>query len=111
MKRRPAKRWEDDINANPQPARTNRDNTDFTIDTTWLTGTGDPLGSQFVSSRLKQPTRPTTPINTTTTTKPTTHEHTTHTTKAHYHNEGGPNDDHEKDGDASLLILFQFIDC
>ena len=33
---RPAKRWEDDLNAYPQPTRYNRDDNDLTSDTTWL---------------------------------------------------------------------------
>ena len=55
---RPAKRWEDDINAYLQPATTNRNKNDLTNDTTWLTTAQDGLkwdstGSVFVSSRLK----------------------------------------------------------
>ena len=66
---RPAKRWEDDLNIYSQPDRASRDNTDLTSDMTWLTSAEDSskwdaMGSDFTSSRLKQPARPTTPITT-----------------------------------------------
>ena len=66
--------------------------------------TKDPVESDHVSSGLKQPTRPTTAVTTTTLTKPTTHEQTTGTTKAHDHDEGGADDD------DTQLILSQRID-
>ena len=58
---RPAKRWEDDLNINLQPDRS-------TSDWTWLTiaegrSTWDAMESDFVSSKLKQPARPTTPYH------------------------------------------------
>ena len=84
-KGRPAKRWEDDLNTNLQPDRTNRDNNDLMSDMTWLTtaegtSTWDAMDSDFINIRLKQPARPKTSTNTTTITQPTTHEQTTHTT-------------------------------
>ena len=50
-------------------------------------------------SRLKQPSRPTTPIVTTVTVKPTASRQR-HTTKANDHDDDGADDD-------TLLILFQ----
>merc|ERR1712136_328009 len=44
-----------------------------------------PWKATFAGSRLKQPTRPTTSITTTTTIKPTTLEQATHTTEVHDH--------------------------
>ena len=103
---RPAKTWDDDLNIYLQPTRSNRDN-HFTSDMTWLTTAEDgskcdALESDFISSRLKQPTRPTTTFTTTTTTQPKTHDQTTSTTKAH-----DPNEDDTKDDDDTLLILSQ----
>ena len=55
-----ATRWEDDFDAYLQPTRTNRDDNDLTSDTTQLTtaqngSKWDSVGSDFSSSRLKQP--------------------------------------------------------
>ena len=58
------------------------------------------LEIDFISRRLEQAARLTTPITTTATTQPTTHEHTTHTTKAHDQDQSGPNVD-----DALLSLL------
>ena len=74
---------------------------------TWLTTAEDgskcdALESDFLSSRLKQPTQPTTTFTMTTTTQPKTHDQTTSTTKAH-----DPNEDDTKDDDDTLLILSQ----
>ena len=74
---RPAKRWEDDLKINSQPDRSNRNNSDLTRDMTWVTtaedsSKWDAMESDFISSRLKQPARPTTPITTTATTQPKT---------------------------------------
>ena len=80
----PAKTWEDDLNIYLQTE------------------------SDFVSSRLKQPARPTTPITTTTTTQPTTHDQTG-TTKTHDQNEDDTKDDDEQDDDT-LLIISRLID-
>ena len=104
------KQWEDDLNTNSQPDRTNGDNNDLTSDMTWLitaedTSKWDAMESDFMNSRLRQPARPTTSTNTTTTTQPTTHEQTTHTTNAHDQKE-----DDTKDDDDTLLILSQRID-
>ena len=60
---RPAKRWEDDHNIHLQPNRANRNDNDLTSDMTWLTtaednSKWDAMESDFVSNRLKQPTRP-----------------------------------------------------
>ena len=89
--------------------RSNRDDNDLTSDTTWLTtaedsSMWDAVESDFISSRLKQPARPTTPlITTTTTTQPTTHDQTTGTTETHDQNDDAKDDD-------TLLILSQLID-
>ena len=61
-------------------------------DTTWLTTAQDGLEWEsmecdFVSDRLKQPTRPTTPIATTAPTKPTATGQATHMTEAHDDND------------------------
>ena len=48
---RPAKRWEDDLNAYQQPTRSNRDNNDLTSDTTWLTTAS--MESDFVSKQTR----------------------------------------------------------
>ena len=69
---------------------------------------GTPWKIYAVSSRLKQPARPTTAITTTTRTKPTTLGQTTQTTKAHDHEEGGADD--ENDDDNTILILSQRTD-
>ena len=89
------------------------ENNDLSNDTTWLTTAQDGskwdcMESDFVSSRLKQPVRPT-PIATTTTTKPTTLGQTTHATEAHDHDEGGADVDGENDDDI-LLILSNIIE-
>ena len=104
---RPTKRWEDDINLYLQATKAHRDNNDLTNDTTWLVTAQDGLKwdsmeRYFVSSRLEQPIRPTTPIDTTTTAKTTTT--TTHATKGDDHDEGGADDDY------TLLILSHLIE-
>ena len=104
-KGRPAKRWEDDLNAYPQPTRTNRDNSDLTSDDLAHFGTKRlQMGhhGKRHCKRLKQPTRLTTPVTTTTTTQPTEHEQTTYTTKVH-------DKDDVKDDRDILLILSQRI--
>ena len=93
-------------NINLQSDRVNRDNNDLTSDMTWLTtaednSKWDAVERDLISSRLKQPARPTTPITTTT----TTHDQTTGTTKTHDQNE----DDDEQDDDDTLLIISQLI--
>ena len=80
--KRLARRWEDDLNIYLQPDKSNRDNNDLTSDMTWLTAAEDSskwdaMESYFISSRLKQPARPTTAA-----TQPTKHGQTTRTTKA-----------------------------
>ena len=110
--RRPAKRWEDDLYL--QSNRSNRDNNDLTSDTTWLTTADDSLKwdavySDFISSRFKQPARPTTPITATTTTQPTTHDQPADTTKTHDRNEEDTKDDDEQEDGDALLVLSQII--
>ena len=58
----------------------------------------DSMEGDFVSSRLRQPTRPTTPIVTTVTAKPTADRQTTNTTEAHEHVE-------DSDDDDTILVL------
>ena len=99
---RPANRWEDDLNIYLQPDRSNRDNTALTSNLTWLTtaedsSKWDAMKSDFISSRLKQPARPTTPNTTTTTTHLTTHDQTTGTTQSHDQNEDNTKDDDEQE--------------
>ena len=111
---RPAERWEDDLNIDSQPDGTNRDINEFTSDTTWLTmaensSKWDAVESDFASSRLKQPARPTTPTTTTTTTQRTTHDHTADTAKTHNQNEDDTRDDDEQGEDDTLLVLSQLI--
>ena len=61
------------------------------------------MESDFISSRLKQPTQTTTPITKTTTIQPATHDQRTNTTEAHHQN-----DDDTQDDDT-LLILSQLV--
>ena len=81
--RRQAKTWKDDTKINLQPTKVHRDNHDVTSDTTKLTAAQDGLKwdsmeSDFVRSRLKQPTR-----HTTTTIRPTTTAQTTWRRRRH----------------------------
>ena len=103
QKVRPAKRWEDDLNTCLQP---NRKTTTTTAEdcAKW-----DAMESDNISSRLKQPARPTTPITTTTTTQPTTHDHTTGTTETHDQYEDDTKDDDEQDDDDTLFVFSQVI--
>ena len=60
---RPAKRWEEHINANLQPTRVTRNDSDLTSDTTWLTAAQDGLTWESMESHLifsirMQPARP-----------------------------------------------------
>ena len=85
-----------------------RDNNDRKSDMTWLTTAEDSskwvaLESDFTSSRLKQPARPTTLITTTTTTQQTTRDRTTVTTKTCDQNEDDTKDDDEQDGTPLIL--------
>ena len=87
----------------------NQHTNDLMSETTWLTTAEDgskwnATKSDFISGRLKQPTRSATPITTTTTTQPATHDQTTNTSKAHDQNE-----DDTEDDDAPL-IFSQLID-
>ena len=93
---RSVKRWEDDLNSNLQPDRTNRDSNDLTSDVICLTTAEDipkwdATESDFMNNRLEQPARPTTSTNTTTT-QPTTHKQTTYITNAHDKNEDDTKD-------------------
>ena len=69
----------------------------------------DSMETVFVSSRFKQPKRPTTAISTTTTTKATALEHTTHTTEAHDHDEAALTTT-TKTTSTTLRILFNIIE-
>ena len=92
---RPVKRCEDDLNAYLQPARTNRDNNDFTSETTWQ------------QAQANNTTHD--PITTTTRTQPTTHEQSTYTTEVHDQTEGGANDDDVQYDDDIQLLLTELI--
>ena len=91
-----------------------RDNNDRKSDMTWLTtaedsSKWDAMESDFISSRLKQPARPTTLISTTTTNQQTTRDRTTVTTYTCDQNEDDTKDDDEQDDDGTPLILSQLI--
>ena len=90
------------------------DNNDLTNDTIWHTPAQDgpkwdSVESDFISSRLEQPSRPTTSTTTIATIRPTTHDQTSNMTKAHSPDEDDIGDDDQDDDDA-LLILSQIID-
>ena len=112
---RTAKRCEDDLSISLQPDRSNRNSNDLTSDMSQLTtaehnSKWDAVESDFVSSRPKQPARPTTPITTTSTTQLTTHDQTSGTRKTHDQNEDDTKEDDEQDDDDTLFILSQSID-
>ena len=92
-----AKRWEDDLNIHFKQQTT------ADASSKW-----DAVESHYMSSRHKQPARPS--ITTTTTTQPTTHNQTTGTTMTHDQKE-----DHTKDDDESTVQPPQHhsnrIDC
>ena len=66
----------------------------------------DVMERDFISSRLKQPTRLSTPITRTTTPQPTAHEQTKYTAEVHDQHESGTNDD-DKDVDTRFFFSQQ----